>query len=44
MRGTPPFPAPAGMKWIYFMYFRHWISKEIIRRKNGKPFAVLVRS
>jgi hypothetical protein len=41
MERIAPFPAPVGWKWIFFMYFRHYISKAIVRRKNGKPFCVL---
>ncbi|MGA2583080.1 MAG: hypothetical protein ABSG31_07360 [Tepidisphaeraceae bacterium] len=40
---SPPFPAPAGYRWIFFMSFRHHITRAIVRRKNGKAFAVLVR-
>jgi len=43
MTREPPFTAPPGYRWIFFMSFRHYITGEIVRRKNGRPFAILVR-
>lgn len=39
----PPFPAPEGKCWVFCMSFRHWRSGEQVYRKNGRPFAFLVR-
>ncbi|MDE1154844.1 MAG: hypothetical protein PW735_03835 [Acidobacteriaceae bacterium] len=42
---APPFPAPAGFKWVATAYFTHWRSKKIIRAsEHGKQcFFFLVR-
>jgi hypothetical protein len=35
--------APKGMQWVFCREFRHWRSGQMVRRKNGKCFAFLVR-
>jgi hypothetical protein len=31
---------PNGRRKVFFMWFRHWRSGKIVRRKNGMPFCV----
>lgn len=30
----------ASRKLVFFYWFRHWRSGRIVRRANGKPFAI----
>jgi hypothetical protein len=39
-----PFPAPPGFKWVFCMYFTHYLSKQRVYRQDGKPFCFLVRA
>jgi hypothetical protein len=43
-RNRPRRKAPLGWKWIFPLEFRHWRSKKMVRRKDGKRFAFLVRA
>lgn len=36
-------PPPPGFRWIFIKEFRHWRSKQMVRRKNGGYFCFLVR-
>lgn len=36
--------ARPGWRLVFFMSFRHWRSGKIVRRKDGKPFAVWLRA
>lgn len=38
-----PFVAPPGFMWIFRMSFKHHITGKQVFRKDGKPFAFLVR-
>lgn len=38
-----PFIAPPGYAWVFCMSFRHYITGKPVFRKDGKPFAFLVR-
>jgi hypothetical protein len=44
MEDDPPFPAPPGFHWICQYEIRHWRSKQMMRRKDGKPFRILCRN
>lgn len=35
--------APRGWRWISKMEIRHWRSGKMMRRRDGKPFRLLVR-
>jgi hypothetical protein len=37
-------PAPVGRKWVFPLEVRHWRSGKMMRRKDGKRFAFLVRA
>ena len=41
---VPPFPAPAGFRWVFCAYFRHWRTGQIVYPKKVKAFAFLVRA
>jgi hypothetical protein len=36
-------PAPPGYRWIFRPYFRHWRSRKLVYRHDGKMFSFLVR-
>ena len=36
-------PTPAGDQWVYCMSFVHYITKQRVTRKDGRPFAFRVR-
>jgi flavin-dependent dehydrogenase len=44
MSGSHQKPAPPGYVWVFPREVRHWRSGEIMRRKDGKRFAFLVRA
>jgi hypothetical protein len=37
-------PAPQGYRWVFCSKVRHWRSGKLMRRRDGKKFAFLVRS
>lgn len=37
-------PAPQGYRWVFCLEVRHWRSGKLMRRKDGRRFAFLVRS
>ena len=36
--------APPGFRWVRCWEVRHWRTGRLMRRKDGKPFAFLVRA
>jgi hypothetical protein len=42
MANNPPFPAPAGKKWVFAKCFKHYRSGKMVYPKNGGVFCFLV--
>lgn len=40
---TPPFPAPAGKRWVFVKSFVHWRSGKRVYPKKAKCFCFLTR-
>lgn len=38
-----PFDAPPGFTWVFCKSFKHYRTGKDVFRKDGKPFAFLVR-
>ncbi len=40
----PPFPAPAGRRWVFCKCFKHWRTGKLVYPKTAECFAFLVKS
>ncbi len=44
MKHQPPFPAPAGYRWVFCKSFKHWRSGKDVYPKTAECFCFLVRT